>query len=260
MTKRDPDHSVTREPHLRGVATSPDPSEQRAAEVLRGEARDRQQAVEQSVWEEPGLSEELAQRPTDAVSRAQWLERQRRRVSPARSWTVTLGVALAAAPFGVVGVFMGGGGTLFSVMAIVVFGPLAEEMMKVALPLYVAERRPYLFRGRFQIALCGLASGLAFASIENLLYLKVYLPEPSSLLVQWRWSVCVALHMGCTLVNTLGVMRIWQAAWRPAQAGDGASSTVSAAGLGYPYAVAATVIHGTYNGLMVLLSMSELRF
>ena len=31
-------------------------------------------------------------------------------------------------------------------------------------------------------------------------------------------------------------------------------------GLGYPYAVAAAVIHGAYNGLMVLLSMSQFRF
>lgn len=227
--------------------------------MLSGERQDRQSAVEQSVWEEPGLSSELSPRPTDAVSRAQWFRRRRKQVSAAKSWAVTLGVALAAAPFSVLGLLMGGGGTIFSVMAIVVLGPVAEEMMKVALPLYVAERRPYLFRGKVQIALCGLISGLAFASMENLLYLKVYIPDPSSLLVQWRWSVCVALHMGCTLVNSLGVMRIWQAALQ-LEPGAPAPPTGHAAGLGYPYAVTAAVIHGAYNGLAVLMSMSQFRF
>ena len=242
---------------MRGdLAPRPDASEERAARVLRGEDRDRQQAAEQSVWDEPTLSPELAHAPEGDVPRVR-LQRQRRaQVSAARSWAVTLALALAAAPFAVTGLLLGGGGSIFSVMAIVVFGPVAEEMMKVALPLYVAERRPYLFRGRAQIAACGLASGLAFAAVENLLYLKVYVPQPSSLLVQWRWSVCVALHAGCTLVCSLGVMRVWQAAWEP-----GAGSTVGrAAGRAYPYAVTAAVIHGAYNGLMVLLSMSQFRF
>ncbi len=249
---------MTREPHLRGITPEADPSEQRAARVLAGETPDRQSTVEQSVWEEPGRSRELSRRPADAVSRVQWLQGRRQRVSAARSWAVTLGVALAAAPFSITGLLLGGGATAFSIMAIVVFGPLAEEMMKVALPLYVAERRPYLFRGKAQIALCGLLSGLAFASVENLLYLEVYIPDPSPLLVQWRWTVCVALHTGCTLINCLGVMRIWQAAWEPPA--GGAPRVGNVVGLGYPYAVAAAVIHGAYNGLMVLLSMSQFRF
>ncbi len=256
MARRNPEHSVTREPHLQGDgAPRPDASEARAARVLRDEGPDEQQAAEQSVWEEPTLSPALARPPEGDVPRIQLLRRRRGQVSAARSWAVTLGLALAAAPFAITGLFLGGGGTIFSVMAIVVFGPVAEEMMKVALPLYVAERRPYLFRGRAQIAACGLASGLAFAAVENLLYLNVYIPEPSSLLVQWRWSVCVALHTGCTLVCSLGVMRVWQAAWTP-----GPASLGRAAERAYPYAVAAAVIHGAYNGLMVLLSMGQFRF
>ena len=261
MSKRAPDPSVINEPHLRGITPLADPSELRAARVLGGETEDRQQAVEQSVWEEPGQSRELTARPAGAVSRARWLRDQREKVSFTHSWGVTLAVALAAAPFSVIGLFMGGGKTVFSIMAIVVFGPVAEEMMKIALPLHLAERRPYLLRGRLQIALCGLLSGLTFASVENLLYLKVYIAEPSPLLVQWRWSVCVALHMGCTLINSLGVMRVWQAAWQPeTDAGRTASSVGRAASLGFPYAVTAAVIHGGYNGLMVLLSMSDHRF
>jgi hypothetical protein len=248
--------SISEEPHL--VADhrpAVDASEARADRVLASERRrpDSCAGVDHSVWEEPGLSPELVrQLTTDHEGYAGWLERGRQRTSAARSWGLTLLVALTAGAFGVLGIFLDGGQTVWSVLAIVVFGPVAEEMMKVALPLYMVERRPYLFRSRLQIALCGLASGLAFAAIENLLYLHVYVPAPPALLVQWRWSVCVALHMGCTMVNSLGLMRIWSDTW--------ARRARPRLQLGFPYAVAAAVIHGAYNGLAMLLSLARYKF
>ena len=51
--------------------------------------------------------------------------------------------------------------------------------MKVAMATYVVEKRPYLFTSTAQIMFAGLAAGLSFASIENLLYLGVYIPHPT---------------------------------------------------------------------------------
>jgi len=250
------DPSVLQEPHLReDTAFRADPSEERAARIIGQEAgcqRDTSR-MEHSVWDEPGISPALVGQAGDRESPyACWLLHGRQQTSGLRSWTLTFLCALAAGPFGVVGIFFGGGRTLFSVMAIVIFGPVAEEMMKVAMPLFVVEKRPYLFQNRAQIVICGLCSGLAFAAIENLLYVYVYIEEPSPMLVQWRWTVCVLLHTGCTMVNSLGLLRIWKDVW--ARLGR------PRLGLGFSYAVTAAVIHGVYNGVALLLSFGQYRF
>ena len=176
---------------------------------------------------------------------AEWLVKRREGAGVARPWAVTLGLALLAGPWAVVGAFYGSGETAFSILAIVVFGPVVEEMMKVAVATYVVEKRPYLFTSRAQIMFAGLAAGVAFASIENLLYLGVYIPHPTVGMVRWRWSVCVAMHVGCSLVASLGLARVWRDAWKRL-----ARPRLT---LAYPYLVAAVVIHGTYNAFAVAL-------
>ena len=114
------------------------------------------------------------------------------------------------------------------------------------------EKKPYLFRFSMQIAFCVLASGFTFAFVENLLYLKVYIPQASAFLVWWRWTICVAMHMGCSLIAGLGLMRIWKNAR--------ARCARPRLSLGYPYLLTAIVIHGAYNGLAVLLSAVNYRF
>jgi len=255
MRKRRSDPSVLGEPHLRAGPHVPDPSEARAARVLdkaRASADAEDQRVEHTVWDEPGLSPELAgQAPPAQLTYSRWLEKRRGEVSGARSWGVTLALALAAGPWAVLGAFYGSGQTAFSLIVIVLIGPTVEEVMKTAAAMYVIERRPFLFKSPVQIAVCVVAGALVFATLENLLYLNVYVPQPPVWLVRWRWSVCVALHVGCTLVAGLGLMRIWRDTWerraRPRLV------------LGFPYLVTAIVIHGTYNALAVVLTFVQQR-
>ena len=124
--------------------------------------------------------------------------------------------------------------------------------MKTAAALYVVEKRPHWFSSRFQIALCVIAGGLAFAAIENLMYLRVYIPEPSAGLIEWRWTICMALHTSCSFIVGLGLMRVWLDVWtrraRPRLA------------LGFPYLLTAVIFHGTYNAFAVFLALSSFQF
>ena len=96
-----------------------------------------------------------------------------------------------------------------------------------------------MFRSAWQIPLCLAASGLAFAAIENLLYLHVYIDEPSPEIIYWRWTVCVALHMGCSVIAGLGIVRMWRFT-----STNQAKAPVS---LAASWGIVAVVMHASYN-------------
>ena len=206
-----------------------------------------------SVWDEPVLDPALAAaHPPDGLDYATWIERGRQRTSSAFTWALTAAAILLAGPFAVMGAMTTSGETAFALLRLTVFGPLAEEMLKVGLPLLVVERRPYWFRSSAQILFAAIGGSLAFAAIENLLYLNAYLADPSDLLVAWRWSVCVALHVGCSLLAGLGLTRMWRLLWQQRRR--------PRFGVAAPWFIAAIVIHGTYNLVALLLAYSRYSF
>lgn len=256
LGEADTDPNVFDEPHLRGEPRRADPSEESAQQDLSPErhADDGSAAqIEHSVWDEPGISPALAgPAPPDAATYGKWLDAGRERVGWAQTWAVTVGVALLAGPWAILGAVWGSGQSWYQLLLVILFGPAAEEVMKMAAALYVVEKRPYWFSSRLQIALCALAGGLAFAAIENVIYLEVYIPNPSAGLVQWRWTICTGLHTACSFIAGMGLMRIWQDAWKRRARPD---LTV-----GYPYLVTAILIHGSYNAFAVYLSLSDYQF
>jgi len=205
--------------------------------------------VWQGVLDEPifaGAPENVA--AVAGGSYRQWLQEGVQRTPAWKSWGITLGLACVSGCFAVFGAMLtqigysGAGGMALAVAA----GPLAEEVMKIAAVLMTVEKRPYLFRSPLQIMLCGLASATVFAVLENLLYLHLYIPSPTLEIIRWRWTICSALHIGCTMVASLGVVRIWRAAMaegRPPRVGDGMR-----------YWVVAAVIHGLYNFAAIMIS------
>ena len=249
------DPSIFSKPHLLDDGYGIDPSEAAADRVLgeyEGPATDAEH-VQNSVWEEPIFSEELAGPvPESELTYSRWLVEQRGATSVGRSWIITLGIALLAGPWAVLGAFWGSGQTGFSVLAIVVFAPVVEETTKIALALYVVEKYPYLFRGALQIALCAVAGGLAFATVENLLYQHVYLDDPSPGLLAWRWTICTAMHTGCAFVSGLGLIRILRDTWKRRKP--------PRLSIAFPYFVISMVIHGLYNLFAILLSATGYRF
>ena len=256
MGKQRSDPSINEEPHRRGTGYRADPSEaraERASAKARRKAMSEDEKVEHGVWDEPGISPELAGAPPeDALTYADWLDKRRGQVLPSTSWAMTLFLAELAGPWAVLGALWGSGRTFFSIVAIVVFAPVIEETMKVAAALYVVEKKPFLFRSSLQIAVCALAGGLTFAVIENLLYIHVYTRSPSSFFIWWRWTLCTSLHVGCSFIAGLGLARIWRETWR--------THTRPRLSLGYPYMLTAVVIHGLYNVLAVALHVAKVRF
>jgi RsiW-degrading membrane proteinase PrsW (M82 family) len=165
----------------------------------------------------------------------------------ARSWGLTLLIALAAGPWAVAGALFNGGQSLSGVLMLTVVGPLTEELMKVAGVVLVVERWPYAFRSTAQILLCCVAGGLAFAAIENLLYIHVYVAHPTPRFVMWRWTVCVALHTACSLIAGLGAVRVWRELWR--------KRSPPRLSLAFPFLIAATITHGLYNATAYVLEL-----
>ncbi len=206
---------------------------------------------ENSVWDEPGLSFELAgPTPKDAVTWLRWYRQQADRTTAATTWSVTLGAALVSGVVAVVGAVFLQLGTANHVLATVVAAPVTEEIMKIALVIWVCEKRPWLFRSAVQILICGLASALVFAAIENVLYLSFGDVTPG--LVAWRWSVCVLLHVTCSLIASVGAVKVWaefQRQERMPRLSDGA-----------PWIVAAMLLHGAYNLTVTVLAVGGLEF
>ena len=120
---------------------------------------------------------------------------------------------------------------------------------KVACLLWIIEKRPFRFTSRMQIAICAIAGGLAFAVIENLLYqLRPEVRENPDIM-QWRWTVCVALHVTCCLISSLGLMRTWNLSMTRKEKPNMATSAV--------FIMAAAILHGLYNLGCILFELKE---
>ena len=252
MATPEHDPSIEHEPHLSGREAAA-PTDKPAATPPAAARTDEAERLEHSVWDEPGRDDALSgARPAAALDYSAWLSRMVRETSTPKTWAVTALVAAIAGPAAIVGTLLNGSGTYLPFLAVVVLGPLMEEVMKSAAALWVVEKRPFLFSSRAQIATCALASGFVFAAVENLMYLHVYVPDASESLSQWRWTVCVALHMGCSLIASLGLMRIWSRARESRQRpelSDGAALLTTA-----------VVIHGAYNGACVAMDLAGFEF
>jgi predicted RNA-binding Zn-ribbon protein involved in translation (DUF1610 family) len=190
--------------------------------------------------------------PPGTRSYRTWIEGRLARTSPSAGWFVALTAAVLGGPFAVIGAVFGGprGGpvSLSGLAMVVALAPTMEETLKIALAAYVVELRPYLFRRAGQIVAAAVGSAFVFAAIENFIYLNIYVPHPSQGLFIWRWTICVALHVGCSAVAATGLIEIWKQAvseLRPPRLTQGLSRLMLAIG-----------IHGTYNALAALYGLS----
>ena len=90
---------------------------------------------------------------------------------------------------------------------------------------------------------------LAFAVIENLLYqLRPEVRENPDIM-QWRWTVCVVLHVTCCLISSLGLMRTWNLSMTRNEKPNMATSAV--------FIMAAAILHGLYNLGCILFELKE---
>lgn len=169
-------------------------------------------------------------------------------------WRAVLLATVVAGPFAILGAFMGAGGTasLAIILVVATFGPLAEEMLKASGALYLAEQKPWLVPDSWVLPLITLAAGLVFAVIENLVYLTIYIPDPTPEIIRWRWIAGPLLHGGASLIAGLGVRRMWMITHQ--------ERTAPRLRHAAPFLITAVVVHGLYNLLVTILELTEVIF
>lgn len=197
----------------------------------------------ESVWMEPLQSTTGAKKGKQLYR--DWFLEQKSKQPLSKTWLRTILFSLLAGPLAIFTAFYTnhpGAGILLLVVA----GPLIEEIGKVLLPLMVMEKNPAKFSSRTQLILCAVFGGLVFSAIENLLYLNVYIQNPSPELIRWRWTVCVFLHSGCSLVAGLGVSKSWKESVSKMQPPKFETAA--------PLMITAVVLHGCYNFLSLFMN------
>ena len=157
---------------------------------------------------------------------------------------------IAGGFFAVPAVFLSGIGSWFGLLVLVFLGPFLEETLKQSGAICQLEKMPGSLRYGWQFFLSGMLGGAVFSVLENLIYQHIYLrtlpPEKLADVMEFRWTMCLALHILCTVVSSLGLRRVWRESIekeRPCRIIDA-----------FPWFIAATAIHGFYNASMLILN------
>lgn len=202
------------------------------------------EAFRDTVLAEPGLGDPASL----AAGWREWIAWNRARSSPAGDAAGNALLALASGPAAVVGVFLSGVGGGVGILYAVTLGPILEEILKQAGGILLYERLPWRVRSPATVVLMGAVSGLGFATVENLLYGRVYLsalPEPElAAAMALRWGGCTLLHVACSVVASLGLLRAGRERLE-----TGAPLDLSR---GYRWFAAAMVLHGAWNAGAIL--------
>jgi len=227
--------SVDHEPALNPGVCEPDPAEHRAAKT--GPAATEEEWIRDHVSDEPALGAEGG-----SALWTQWYQTRRERCSLIGNLAIGLLAILVAGPFAVIGAFMVGNPSFFGIIYAIIFAPVIEEFLKQSGMIYLLEKKPYRILGAWQFILAGAVGGLVFASIENLIYIHVYVQGSDIDLARFaafRWTVCTALHVTCSILASIGLVRVYskmKEAKQPAQLSYGTVAFI-----------AAIVLHGAYN-------------
>jgi len=243
MTAPDNYFDIHSEPSGFDGRFDPDPTEQEVGPIDARE--DEISTIRDSVLNEPAFSGQLQQSEL-----GQWIAQKRAACTMSGNIMVTLAAALVAGPFAVVGAFMAGQQTIFRILYIILFAPVIEELLKQSGMIYLLEKKPYRIFSTGQFLIAAVISAGVFASIENLLYIHFYsnprMMENFESYCCFRWTVCTALHVVCSVVASLGLVRIWKK-----QTLDGRAADLA---FGFYWFVAAMVIHGLYNLTVTIIN------
>jgi len=249
--------SASFEPAHRDGGFKADPSEKTAAKTDARQSAGRLSAdeiaaIRDSVFSERAISSRQHRKAScgERPYLGEWIEKKRAECSVAGNLSVAFLAAILGGPFAILGAFMAGTRGWYGLLYVVVFAPVVEEFLKQSGMIYLLERKPYRVFAAWQFVFSALVSALIFATIENLLYLHVYV-RPATIVysrafVQFRWTVCTAVHLGCSAIASLGMIQVWKK-----QLADGKAADLSAA---FGYFAVAIVVHGLYNLLAIFLS------
>ena len=130
-----------------------------------------------------------------------------------------------------------------------VAAPVVEEAIKPLGVYLLLAKWPHALRGRRYTAFLAALGGLAFALVENVLYLGVYLiTEQSQAVIHdvmlWRCTVCLLMHAGCSFIVGFGINQKLLASVK---------GEIRFLKGNWKFFLIPMAIHGSYNGLAFLL-------
>jgi RsiW-degrading membrane proteinase PrsW (M82 family) len=168
--------------------------------------------------------------------------------APLYQYPLTVLLALVGGLLGIIGAFFQEAQTTLSYVLLPFIGaPLIEEALKpsgIYLGLLWFPRA--LTNQIFTAILCAL-SGVVFGIIESFVYVAVYVDNPSDEFIVFRFSVPLGLHAFCSYLVGLGLNQ---------QVIDWAAGRSKLPKTSRNYYIAAVAVHGAYNTLAVILSIS----
>lgn len=201
---------------------------------------------EKSVWDEPGIASALTgDMPADAVTWFRWYEANAQRTSFLTSWQVTLAAAITSGLFASLTVLMMQLHVQSRITVTILLLPIFQELMKIVIPIWICEKRPWLFQSPVQIIFCGVVSALMVATAANVFLISVVFKNAPAWIVLWRLVVCPALQVFCSLIASIGLIRVW----RGVQTRRGMPQLYD----GARWITAAMLIHGVYNAAALML-------
>ncbi|MHC4396482.1 MAG: PrsW family glutamic-type intramembrane protease [Planctomycetota bacterium] len=224
------------EPTRREGGFEADPAEKKAAKV--NAKQDELASIRDSVLNEPAVTLRK-----DEPHLGKWIEQKRAQCSIGGNLGVAFLAAILGGPFAVLGAFMAGSEGWSGALYMVVFAPVLEELLKQSGMIYLLEKKPYRVFASWQFVFSALVSAFVFATIENFLYINVYI-HPAALkdpavFAGFRWTVCTGVHMFCSAIASLGMIRVWKKQLR-----DGKAAELNVA---FMYFAVAMALHGAYN-------------
>ncbi len=168
--------------------------------------------------------------------------------APAYQYVLTILLALVGGLLGILGALVQELQTTLTYVLLPFIGaPIIEEALKPS-GLYLALLWwPRALRSQlFTAILCAL-SGLVFGIIESLVYVTLYVEDPSDEFIIFRFSVPLGLHAAASYLVGLGInQRIL----------DWAAGRTKLPRSSRNFYIAAVTLHGLYNTIAVILSIS----
>ena len=168
--------------------------------------------------------------------------------APAYQYVLAVLLAIIGGLLGIVGAFFQEAQTTLTYVLLPFIGaPLIEEALKPS-GIYLALLWwPRALRSQlFTAILCAL-SGLVFGIIESLVYVTLYVDNPSDEFIVFRFSVPLGLHAACSYLFGLGLNQ---------RVIDWAAGRERLPRASRNLYIAAAVIHGTYNLTTVILAIT----
>ncbi len=169
--------------------------------------------VQHSVWDEPVLVNGLVRKPTEQdLTYSNWLRQRQLNWSQGKAWLATAMIAALSGPWALLLVLFNGlEFNRTNVIMVCFFAPLAQEVCKNAIALWVVERRPYFFTGWFQIFACSMASATIFVAIMKMISGYLFPPENMTWFLVMT-SLFLFMHLVSSTLAATGLELIWRRA------------------------------------------------